>query len=246
MVSLKEKCRSVRIYVIVGFCLMTSCKQRQDATTLKSKTFEVVSDSPPDGMEYRLIFSENGDAHPNSTIDKRRFVVDVSINNQRSIEYLDSVHDKSLDFLRENFFVMFGKIERVESSSSHPWKFKLNANTVGFAERMIEVCDASISYIQENLDSWLEDPGTNGIWCPWLSNRFLNKITRKESRLQGKVISIDNKYYIENIELDISKFNFSAPELIFVDTKTFELYGYFSRGDSSKFEVISISIPQTP
>ena len=44
-----------------------------------------------------------------------------------------------------------------------PWSFHLDPKSIGFADFAIELCDASIRYIENNRDTAYPD------WCPWLS-----------------------------------------------------------------------------
>ncbi|WP_406003310.1 calmodulin-binding protein [Streptomyces sp. NBC_00829] len=70
---------------------------------------------------------------------------------------------------------IIGKIVASPASYNPGWKFTLDSDTVGFFDRAMEVCDATIPYVNEHLDeaggSFL--PGMT--WCDW-SSRLVREV----------------------------------------------------------------------
>jgi hypothetical protein len=71
---------------------------------------------------------------------------------------------------------VMGKIRRRAAPWNDPWRFVLVPRTIEFFELAIEVCDASISYVEEHLaeagGAFL--PGR--VWCPW-GSRVIAEVT---------------------------------------------------------------------
>jgi hypothetical protein len=62
--------------------------------------------------------------------------------------------------------MIIGKIARGNGDRNGKWSWHFIPGDWSFAEMAIEVCDATPSYIEENLDAWLKSPVT---FCPWAS-----------------------------------------------------------------------------
>ncbi|GGN21967.1 BP74-related protein [Streptomyces fuscichromogenes] len=73
--------------------------------------------------------------------------------------------------------IVIGRIIKTSASYNPQWDFHYNPDTVNFADHTIEVCDATIPYVEDHLDeaggAFL--PGL--YWCPW-TGRLTNEITR--------------------------------------------------------------------
>ena len=71
---------------------------------------------------------------------------------------------------------LLGRIDKRTASYNPRWSYHFRPETVDFFEVAIEVCDASIPYVEDHLDeaggAFL--PGL--VWCPW-SSRLVNEIT---------------------------------------------------------------------
>ncbi|MEV4219790.1 calmodulin-binding protein [Nonomuraea sp. NPDC049725] len=71
---------------------------------------------------------------------------------------------------------LYGRIDKRTASYNPRWSYHFRPETVDFFEVAIEVCDASIPYVEDHLDeaggAFL--PGL--IWCPW-SSRLVNEIS---------------------------------------------------------------------
>ena len=69
-----------------------------------------------------------------------------------------------------------GLIVRKHVSYNPPWNYYLKPGSISFSGASIEVCDASISYVEEHLDevggSFLPDHQ----WCPW-GSRLVKEVT---------------------------------------------------------------------
>lgn len=75
-------------------------------------------------------------------------------------------------------FIQAAETHRSESTSQVPvfgevltgqgcdeqWSFHVAADDVHFADQTIELCDGRPSYIDANLDDWIDQVGQ---WCPW-------------------------------------------------------------------------------
>lgn len=68
-----------------------------------------------------------------------------------------------------------GKIIKRSAPYNPRWSYHLNPDTIEFFRSAIEVCDATISYVEDHLDeaggAFL--PGL--VWCPW-SSRLVKEI----------------------------------------------------------------------
>ncbi|MEV4289356.1 calmodulin-binding protein [Nonomuraea bangladeshensis] len=71
---------------------------------------------------------------------------------------------------------VFGRIITRPAPYNPHWSYQLNPDTVSFFDVAIEVCDATIPYVQDHLDeaggAFL--PGL--VWCPWTS-RLVREIS---------------------------------------------------------------------
>ena len=71
---------------------------------------------------------------------------------------------------------VMGKIRRRAAPWNEPWRFVLVPRTIDFFELAIEVCDASISYVEEHLHEAGGAFLPGRIWCPW-GSRVIAEIT---------------------------------------------------------------------
>lgn len=92
-----------------------------------------------------------------------RFVIELI--DPRQIEHARAIL-RGEDVSRRS---IMGKIVKRPADYNPGWSYHLNPRTIRFFDFAIEVCDSSISYVQENLDeaggAFL--PGRR--WCPWSS-----------------------------------------------------------------------------
>ncbi|GBC70582.1 hypothetical protein HRbin02_00350 [Candidatus Calditenuaceae archaeon HR02] len=95
----------------------------------------------------------------------RYFLVDVS--GERFIIYVTDEETIRLaeDNLRglNNLFPT-GELERGDGGFNKPWSWHLRPDTVRMAEFSIELCDGLPSYVESELDYWID---TVGRYCPW-------------------------------------------------------------------------------
>ncbi|MFJ9948513.1 calmodulin-binding protein [Kitasatospora sp. NPDC091207] len=73
----------------------------------------------------------------------------------------------------ENVGVM-GTVVKAPASYNKPWKYQLAPNSVQFFGMAVEVCDASISYVNDHLPEVGGALLPGSTWCPWQS-----KLTRE-------------------------------------------------------------------
>jgi len=62
-----------------------------------------------------------------------------------------------------------GTIIKEKASYNPEWSYHLDPKSIEFFSYMIEICDASIEYVEKNLDSVGGSELPNCEWCPWLS-----------------------------------------------------------------------------
>lgn len=65
---------------------------------------------------------------------------------------------------RGNVKVINGRLARGDGDFNQPWSWHMIPESVGFADGTIEVCDGRPSFIEEDLDYWID---TLGRFCPW-------------------------------------------------------------------------------
>ncbi|BFV55602.1 hypothetical protein KCMC57_up07060 [Kitasatospora sp. CMC57] len=73
----------------------------------------------------------------------------------------------------ENVGVM-GKVVKTPAFYNSPWKYQIAPNSVSFFGMAMEVCDASIAYVDEHLNEVGGALLPASTWCPWQS-----KLTRE-------------------------------------------------------------------
>lgn len=73
----------------------------------------------------------------------------------------------------ENRSVM-GTVVKTPASYNQPWKYQLAPDSVKFFSMAMEVCDASISYVNNHLSEVGGALLPKSTWCPWQS-----KLTRE-------------------------------------------------------------------
>ncbi|MFJ9516906.1 calmodulin-binding protein [Kitasatospora sp. NPDC101801] len=69
---------------------------------------------------------------------------------------------------------VMGKVVKTPAFYNTPWKYQLAPNSVSFFGMAVEVCDASISYVNNHLSEVGGALLPGSTWCPWQS-----KLTRE-------------------------------------------------------------------
>ncbi|MFJ4471086.1 calmodulin-binding protein [Streptomyces sp. NPDC089424] len=63
--------------------------------------------------------------------------------------------------------IVIGRIVKQQAAYNWRWSYHYNPDTVSFADMAIEVCDATIPYVEDHLDE-AGGPFLPGLyWCPW-------------------------------------------------------------------------------
>ena len=62
---------------------------------------------------------------------------------------------------------VMGTIVKVPTGYNPPWSFHLDPESVNFFDNGLEICDASISYVEANLDGACTIFLPDCVWCPW-------------------------------------------------------------------------------
>ncbi|MEV6428442.1 calmodulin [Nocardia sp. NPDC051463] len=69
---------------------------------------------------------------------------------------------------------VMGRIRKMPAQYNPGWNFHLDPDTITFFTMAIEVCDASINYVDDHLDEACGAFLPGCFWCPWSS-----KLTRE-------------------------------------------------------------------
>jgi hypothetical protein len=72
---------------------------------------------------------------------------------------------------------VMGRVHRRGKPWNPPWNYRLVPRSVQFFEVAIEVCDASIRYVEEHLDEVGGAFLPGRVWCPW-GSRLVEEIPR--------------------------------------------------------------------
>jgi len=62
-----------------------------------------------------------------------------------------------------------GRIVKGKALYNGAWSYHLDPESIEFFENSVEVCDATMQYVEEHLDEVGEAFLPDGIWCPWSS-----------------------------------------------------------------------------
>ncbi|AEW97601.1 MULTISPECIES: BP74-related protein [Streptomycetaceae] len=76
---------------------------------------------------------------------------------------------------KENVGVM-GTVVKTPAPYNKPWKYQLAPDSVKFFSMAVEVCDASIAYVNDHLSEVGGALLPNSTWCPW-SSKLKREIT---------------------------------------------------------------------
>jgi hypothetical protein len=71
---------------------------------------------------------------------------------------------------------VMGRIKKSQASYNPSWDYELDPSTIGFFSMAIEVCDASIAYVNDHLDEAGGAFLPGSYWCPW-SSRLVKEIS---------------------------------------------------------------------
>jgi hypothetical protein len=93
------------------------------------------------------------------------FLVDV--NGERFIIYVTDPETIRLaleNMEGKNSLFPMGELARGDDGFNKPWSWHLKPETVRMVEVSIELCDGTPSFVESELDYWLE---TVRSYCPW-------------------------------------------------------------------------------
>ena len=63
--------------------------------------------------------------------------------------------------------IVIGRIETRRAPYNPRWNYHYQSDTVGFTDAAIEVCDATIPYVEDHLDEVGGAFLPGRVWCPW-------------------------------------------------------------------------------
>lgn len=93
------------------------------------------------------------------------FLVDV--NGERFVIYVidaDTIRLALENMEGKNDMFPMGELARGDGGFNKPWSWHLKPETVRMVEVSIELCDGTPSFVENELDYWLE---TVKSYCPW-------------------------------------------------------------------------------
>jgi hypothetical protein len=124
-----------------------------------------ISASVPDGVSRAaMAYFQVADASE----DNRPFIIKLTGENVR--------HARRILNGEENARVhVQGTIVKSAVDYNPGWSFHLDASTIGFFEMAIEVCDATMVYVEQHLDEVGGSTLPDCHWCPW-SSRIIAEI----------------------------------------------------------------------
>jgi hypothetical protein len=94
----------------------------------------------------------------------------IQLNNQQRIDEARRI----LSGDEQMSVHVMGRIRKMPAPYNPGWDFHLDPDTITFFTMAIEVCDASIMYVNDHLDEACGSFLPGCMWCPWSS-----KLTRE-------------------------------------------------------------------
>lgn len=114
----------------------------------------------------------------------RPFTIDIDPSNTEGVGALEAYFQNgkvmTLDNGDPQVGLVSGMIRKVSPSQKHAWSFEFDPKTVVFTDMSMELCDASLNYVEENLDSWMKDVGR---FCPWSTQSLVVQIKKGDKIL---------------------------------------------------------------
>lgn len=68
--------------------------------------------------------------------------------------------------------ILIGELRAGAGGVNRPWSWHLDPSSLEFADVTVEVCSGCASFVEDDLDTWLNDIGT---FCPW-GARFIRRV----------------------------------------------------------------------
>jgi hypothetical protein len=90
-------------------------------------------------------------------VEEERFAIFVT--NHETCDQIIALRDG-----RSSASIPVGRVRRGSVSYNSPWSWHIDSEDVIMTEAAIEVCDARPSYIEANLEQWIEKVVR---FCPW-------------------------------------------------------------------------------
>ena len=100
--------------------------------------------------------------------DKKPFIIKLTGENIRHARRILNGEEKARVHVQ-------GTIVKSTVNYNPGWSFHLDTSTIDFFEMAIEVCDATMAYVEQHLDEVGDSTLPNCHWCPW-SSRIIAEI----------------------------------------------------------------------
>jgi hypothetical protein len=71
---------------------------------------------------------------------------------------------------------VMGSVRKQRADYNPGWSFHLDPDSVTFFALAVEVCDASMTYVEDHLDEACGEFLPGCVWCPW-SSKLTREIT---------------------------------------------------------------------
>jgi hypothetical protein len=165
------------VVLITGFSKFAAAESHIDELpSRKHATDRKEQDNkfPPDSA-YEIVFID--ERWPD-----RPFTIKIPSENRNGVRSLEYYLGKGLkkENGELNIGTLDGQLRKTVKTEGHGWSFEFDPNTVSFSAGAVEECDATLMYIEENLDKWLSR--THADWCPWNTGRNIRSIKRTKPR----------------------------------------------------------------
>ena len=164
--SLKGEANNDSTFIVTIDDVEIECRSVEDVKkllTLKQEISEANKDQETTAAYFRF-----------ADVDKKpRFV--IKLVDATKIEHARRI----LTGVEKQRIHVQGTIVKEAASYNPDWSYHLEPESIDFFEIAIEVCDASICYVEGNLDDVGGSTLPNSHWCPW-SSRLVDEVSSVE------------------------------------------------------------------
>jgi hypothetical protein len=117
------------------------------------------------GVATIILFSWAFEQNNNHAKPPQSFTIDV-VGERFTLQATDPGTIQQLidNYNGKNNFHVTGTLVKGSGGFNSPWSWHLDPSSVRMAEISIELCDGTPSFVEKNLDYWLD---TVHNYCPW-------------------------------------------------------------------------------